>query len=149
LRTLPLGKGEIRRKSNAPAGQRVAILAFGTLLYPALEVADGIDATVANMRFVKPLDIDLIQSLAQNHDYFVTIEDGAIAGGAGGACLEALSSLGINKPLLQLGLPDEFIEHGDYSLLMTKCGLDAEGITNSIKRRFPAVLATNSVVLGK
>jgi 1-deoxy-D-xylulose-5-phosphate synthase len=149
LRTLPLGKGEIRRKSNAPAGQRVAILAFGTLLYAALEAAEGFDATVANMRFVKPLDIDLIKSLAADHDYLVTIEDGAIAGGAGGACLEALSSLGINKPLLQLGLPDEFIEHGDYQLLMTKGGLDVEGITNSIKKRFPAVLMANSAISGK
>ena len=149
LRTLPLGKGEIRRKSNAPAGKRVAILAFGTLLYAALEVAESIDAAVANMRFVKPLDIDLIKSLAADHDYFVTIEDGAIQGGAGSACLEALSNLGINKPLLQLGLPDQFIEHGDYSLLMTKCGLDVEGIANSIKQRFPAVLAINSVLVGK
>jgi 1-deoxy-D-xylulose-5-phosphate synthase len=149
LRTLPLGRGEIRRQSNAPTGQRVAILAFGTLLYSALEAAEGIDATVANMRFVKPLDIDLIKSLAADHDYFVTIEDGAIQGGAGSACLEALSSLGINKPLLQLGLPDQFIEHGDYQLLMTKCGLDVEGITNSIKKRFPAVLVANSVISGK
>lgn len=149
LRTLPLGKGEIRRKSNAPAGQRVAILAFGTLLYAALEAAEGVDVTVANMRFVKPLDVDLIKSLAETHDYFVAIEDGAIAGGAGSACLEAFSSLGIYKPLLQLGLPDEFIEHGDYQLLMTKCGLDVEGITNSIKKRFPAVLMANSVISGK
>ncbi|MBU3604861.1 1-deoxy-D-xylulose-5-phosphate synthase [Polynucleobacter sp. AP-Kaivos-20-H2] len=149
LRTLPFGKGEIRRKSTAPAGQRLAILAFGTLLYPALEVAEGINATVANMRFVKPLDVDLIQSLAADHDYFVTIEDGAIAGGAGSACLEALSNLGIHKPLLQLGLPDQFIEHGDYSLLMTKCGLDVEGIANSIKQRFPAILTVNSALVGK
>ena len=149
LRTLPMGKGELRRKSTAPLGQRVAILAFGTLLYPALEVAEGIDATVANMRFVKPLDVDLIQSLAVDHDYFVTIEDGAIAGGAGSACLEALSNLGINKPLLQLGLPDQFIEHGDYGLLMTKCGLDAEGIAKSIKQRFPAILTVNSALVGK
>ncbi len=149
LRTLPLGKGEIRRKSNAPTGQRLAILAFGTLLYAGLEVAEGIDATLANMRFVKPLDLDLIKSLAENHDYFVTIEDGAIQGGAGSACLEALAALGINKPLLQLGLPDEFIEHGDYQLLMTKCGLDVEGIANSIKKRFPAVLMANSVISGK
>jgi len=119
------------------------------LLYPALEVAESIDATVANMRFVKPLDIDLIRSLAADHDYFVTIEDGAIAGGAGSACLEALAHLSINKPLLQLGLPDQFIEHGDYQLLMTKCGLDVEGITNSIKKRFPAVLMANSVISGK
>ena len=149
LRTLPFGKGEIRRKSNAPSGQRIAILAFGTLLYPALEVAQSIDATVANMRFVKPLDIDLIQSLAADHDYFVTVEDGVIQGGAGSACLEALSSLGINKPLLQLGLPDQFIEHGDYSLLMTKCGLDVEGMSNSIKQRFPTLLTINSVAAGK
>jgi 1-deoxy-D-xylulose-5-phosphate synthase len=149
LRSLPLGKGEIRRKSTAPAGHRIAILAFGTLLYPALEVAEGMDATVANMRFVKPLDIDLIKSLAADHDYFVTIEDGAIQGGAGSACLEALSKLGINKPLLQLGLPDQFIEHGDYNLLMAKCGLDVEGIAHSIKQRFPAVLMANSVISGK
>ena len=149
LRTLPLGKGEIRRQSTAPAGQRVAILAFGTLLYSALEVAEGIDATVANMRFVKPLDIDLIKSLAVDHDYFVTVEDGAIQGGAGSACLEALSAMGINKPLLQLGLPDEFVEHGDYQLLMTKCGLDVEGMANSIKQRFPAVFSANSVISGK
>jgi 1-deoxy-D-xylulose-5-phosphate synthase len=149
LRTLPLGKGEIRRQSQAPAGQRVAILAFGTLLYSALEVAEAIDATVANMRFVKPLDVDLIQKLAADHDYFLTIEDGSIQGGAGSACLEALSSLGLNKPLLQLGLPDQFIEHGDYQLLMTKCGLDVEGITNSIKQRFPVAFTANSVISGK
>lgn len=149
LRSLPLGKGEIRRKSNAPAGKRVAILAFGTLLYAALEVAEGIDATVANMRFVKPLDVDLIKSLAADHDYFVTIEDGAIQGGAGSACLEALANMGIHKPLLQLGLPDQFIEHGDYNLLMTKCGLDVEGIANSIKQRFPTEIAINSALVGK
>ena len=149
LRSLPLGKAEIRRKSNAPTGKRVAILAFGTLLYAALEVAESIDATVANMRFVKPLDVDLIKSLAADHDYFVTIEDGVIQGGAGSACLEALASIGIYKPLLQLGLPDQFIEHGDYNLLMTKCGLDVEGIANSIKQRFPTEIAINSALVGK
>jgi 1-deoxy-D-xylulose-5-phosphate synthase len=149
LRTLPLGRGEIRRKSSAPTGKRIAILVFGTLLYSALEAAESLDATVANMRFVKPLDVELIQSLAADHDYFVTIEDGVIAGGAGSACLEALTKLGIQKPLLQLGLPDEFIEHGDYQLLMTKCGLDVEGITNSMKQRFPAVFVANSVISGK
>ena len=149
LRTVPLGKGELRRKSNAPAGQRIAILAFGTLLYPALEVAQQIDASVANMRFVKPLDTELLKSLAQDHDYFVTIEDGAIQGGAGSACLEALSAMGINKPLLQLGLPDEFVEHGDYKLLMSRCGLDAEGIAKAISLRFPTKNATNPVAAGK
>lgn len=149
LRTLPLGKGEVRRQSNAPVGSRVAILAFGTLLYPALAVAEQFDATVANMRFVKPLDVELIKSLAADHDYFVTVEDGAIQGGAGSACLEALSAMGINKPLLQLGIPDEFVEHGDYKLLMAKCGLDAEGIARSITRRFPEILRANSAVVGK
>ena len=149
LRTVPLGKGELRRKSSAPAGQRIAILAFGTLLYPALEVAEQIDASVANMRFVKPLDLELLKSLAQDHDYFVTIEDGAIQGGAGSACLEALSAMGINKPLLQLGLPDEFVEHGDYKLLMSKCGLDSVGIAKAISLRFPMKTATNPVVAGK
>jgi len=124
-------------------------LAFGTLLYPALKVAEQFDATVANMRFVKPLDLDLLKSLAVDHDYLVTIEDGAIQGGAGSACLEALSAAGLNKPILQLGIPDEFIEHGDYKLLMAKCGLDAAGIAKSIAQRFPAVLSANSLVTGK
>ena len=136
LRTLPLGKGEIRRKTNAESGTRIAILAFGTLLYPTLEVAETIDATVVNMRFVKPLDLELLQSLAQNHDYLVSIEDGAIQGGAGSACLEALAAAGIHKPFLQLGLPDQFIEHGDYKLLMKQCGLDEAGIAQAIKQRF-------------
>jgi 1-deoxy-D-xylulose-5-phosphate synthase len=146
LRTIPLGKGEIRRKSNAPVGQRLVILAFGTLLYSALEVAEQIDASVANMRFVKPLDIGLLKSLAQDHDYFVTIEDGAILGGAGSACLEALSAMGIHKPLLQLGLPDQFVEHGDYKLLMGQCGLDLRGIAQSISERFPALNSIKTVV---
>ena len=149
LRTVPLGKGEVRRQSSAPAGQRIAILAFGTLLYPALEVAEQINASVANMRFVKPLDLELLKSLAQDHDYFVTIEDGAIQGGAGSACLEALSAMGINKPLLQLGLPDVFVEHGDYKLLMSQCGLDVAGIAKAISLRFPVKTATNPVAVGK
>ncbi|QWE18349.1 1-deoxy-D-xylulose-5-phosphate synthase [Polynucleobacter corsicus] len=149
LRTVPLGKGEVRRQSSAPAGQRIAILAFGTLLYPALEVAEQIDASVANMRFVKPLDLELLKSLAQDHDYFVTIEDGAIQGGAGSACLEALSAMGINKPLLQLGLPDAFVEHGDYKLLMSQCGLDIAGIAKAISLRFPAKIAANPAAVGK
>ena len=149
LRTIPLGKGEIRRKSNAPLGKRVAIIAFGTLLYPALEVAEQIDATVANMRFVKPLDVDLVKSLASDHDYLVTLEDGAIEGGAGSACLEVLAKAGMTKPLLQLGIPDEFVEHGDYSILMAQCGLDAIGIAKSITERFPDLLNVKTAVLGK
>jgi 1-deoxy-D-xylulose-5-phosphate synthase len=132
-----LGKGEIRRESTAVAGKRFAILAFGTLLYPALDVGELLNATVVNMRFVKPLDVDLLKAVAANHDYLVTIEDGAIMGGAGSACLEALIQLNIHKPVLQLGLKDEFIEHGDYNLLMSRCGLDTDGIKTSIITRFP------------
>jgi 1-deoxy-D-xylulose-5-phosphate synthase len=139
LRSVPLGKGEVRRESTAAAGKRLAILAFGTLLYPALDVGEALNATVVNMRFVKPLDVDLLKAVAANHDYLVTIEDGAIMGGAGSACLEALIQLNINKPVLQLGLKDEFIEHGDYNLLMSRCGLDADGIKTSITARFSSL----------
>ena len=149
LRTVPFGKAELRRKSSAVSGQRMAILAFGTLLYPALEAGEQLNATVANMRFVKPLDVELLKTLAQDHDYFVTIEDGVIQGGAGSACLEALAAMGLHKPLLQLGLPDSFIEHGDYKLLMANCGLNAEGILQSIQARFPTILPVNSVAIGK
>ncbi|QWD21121.1 1-deoxy-D-xylulose-5-phosphate synthase [Polynucleobacter paneuropaeus] len=149
LRTVPFGKAELRRKSSAASGQRIAILAFGTLLYPALEVGEQLNATVANMRFVKPLDVELLKTLAQDHDYFVTIEDGVIQGGAGSACLEALAAMGLNRPLLQLGLPDSFIEHGDYKLLMANCGLNAEGILKSIHKRFSAVLPVNWAAIGK
>ena len=142
LRSLPLGKGEVRRESTAVAGKRLVILAFGTLLYPALDVGELLNATVVNMRFVKPLDVDLLKAVATNHDYLVTIEDGAIMGGAGSACLEALIQSNINKPVLQLGLKDEFIEHGDYNLLMSRCGLDADGIKTAITTRFPGAFST-------
>lgn len=127
------GKGEVRRK-----GQRVAILAFGTLLYPALAAAERLDATVANMRFVKPLDAELVAELARTHDAIVTVEDGCIMGGAGSAVTEALNAAGLNVPVLQLGLPDEFVEHGDVAKLMSLCGLDAAGIEASIVKRFAA-----------
>ena len=135
------GKGEIRRLSTQPAGQgatRIAILAFGTLLYPALQAAEKLDATVANMRFVKPLDEQLVAELARTHDAFVTIEDGCVMGGAGSALLEALQAAGLNLPVLQLGLPDEFVEHGDPVKLMSLCGLDAPGIEQAILKRFGA-----------
>jgi 1-deoxy-D-xylulose-5-phosphate synthase len=132
LKELPLGKGEIRRTSTAKNSPKVAILAFGTLLHPALEVAETFDATVANMRFIKPLDVDLVCELAKSHDLIVTLEEGAIGGGAGSACLEALSAAGIEVPSLVLGLPDRFVDHGDHALLMKECGLDVEGITKAI-----------------
>ena len=130
LKELPLGRGEIRR-----SGKKVAILAFGTLLYPALEVAERIDATVANMRFIKPLDIDLVCSLARTHDLIVTLEEGAVGGGAGSACLEALAENSIEVPCLQLGLPDRFVDHGDHALLMKECGLDVDGIQKAIQKK--------------
>jgi 1-deoxy-D-xylulose-5-phosphate synthase len=132
LKELPLGKGEIRRTTTAKSSPKIAILAFGTLLYPALEVAEILDATVANMRFIKPLDVDLVCELAKTHDLIVTLEEGAIGGGAGSACLEALSAAGIEVPSLILGLPDRFVDHGDHALLMKECGLDVDGITKSI-----------------
>ncbi|MFN3860452.1 MAG: 1-deoxy-D-xylulose-5-phosphate synthase [Roseateles sp.] len=129
----PWGKGEVRRR-----GQGIAILAFGTLLYPALEAAERLDATVANMRFVKPLDAELVAELARTHDALVTLEDGCVMGGAGSAVTEALNAAGITVPVLQLGLPDEFVEHGDPVKLMSLCGLDAAGIEASIVKRFGA-----------
>lgn len=136
---LPFGKGEVRRSIGRPASQggtRIAILAFGTLLYPALAAADKIDATVANMRFVKPLDTALVAELANTHDALVTIEDGCLMGGAGSAVQEALAAAGILIPVLSLGLPDLFIEHGDPVGLMALHGLDATGIEQSILKRF-------------
>ena len=136
---IPFGKGEVRRTVQRPVGQggqRVAILAFGTLLYPALAAAESLDATVANMRFVKPLDVALVSELARTHDAIVTVEDGCVMGGAGGAVQEALAAAGILIPVLSLGLPDVFVEHGDPAKLMAMCGLDAAGIEQSIQKRF-------------
>jgi 1-deoxy-D-xylulose-5-phosphate synthase len=132
LKELPLGKAEIRRTTSGLQGKKVAILAFGTLLYPALEVAPDFDATVVNMRFIKPLDVDLVCKMAKEHDLIVTLEEGAVGGGAGGACLEALSTAGIEVSTLVIGLPDRFVDHGDHALLMKECGLDAVGISKAI-----------------
>jgi 1-deoxy-D-xylulose-5-phosphate synthase len=139
MTAIPLGKGEVRREAGQNTGahgKRIAILAFGTLLYPALAAAERIDATVANMRFAKPLDVALVAELARTHDALVTVEDGCTMGGAGSAVLEALQQAGIAMPVLVLGLPDEFIEHGDPVVLMSRCGLDAAGIEQSILKRF-------------
>ena len=130
LDTIPLGKGELRRN-----GKQVAILAFGTMVAPALKAGEELNATVANMRFVKPLDAALVLELAASHDLLVTVEEGCIMGGAGSAVAEALAAAGVVKPLLQLGLPDKFIDHGDAPQLLAQCGLDAAGIAASIKQR--------------
>jgi len=131
LTELPWGRGEVRRR-----GQRIAILAFGTVLHAALEAAGKLDATVANMRFVKPLDSALVAELARTHEAIVTVEEGCVPGGAGSAVLEALQAEGIDTPVLRLGLPDEFIEHGDPGKLLSLVGLDAAGIEKSILKRF-------------
>jgi len=135
LQTLPFGAGEVRRR-----GRGLAILAFGTLLYPALEVGEQIQATVVNMRWAKPLDTALLLEIAQQHEALVTVEDGAVMGGAGSAVGEALAAAGIVRPLLHLGLPDVFIEHGDPAKLMALQGLDAAGIRAAIEARFAAVI---------
>jgi len=129
MQAIPLGKGEIRR-----TGKRIALLAFGAMLKPALDAAEALDATVANMRFVKPLDLDLVKRLAETHDLLVTVEEHQIMGGAGSAVCEALASLGFQGKILLLGLPDRFIDHGDPGRLLASVGLDAEGIRNSVQR---------------
>ncbi len=128
MQTIELGKGEIRRQ-----GHKVAILSFGTLLPGALEAAERLDATVANMRFAKPLDGQLIASLAANHDLLVTLEDNVIAGGAGSGVNEYLAASEILIPTLNLGLPDRYIDHGSQAEQHAECGLDADGIEASIK----------------
>ena len=142
LSALPFGKGEVRRQ-----GQRIAILAFGTLLYPALQAAERLNATVVNMRWAKPLDTELLLQVAAGHEALVTLEEGAIMGGAGSAVAEALAAAGVVKPLLQLGLPDEFIEHGDPSRLLSLQGLDAAGIEASVRQRFGDLASTASPAL--
>ena len=130
MTALPLGRGEIRRR-----GKALAILAFGPLLQPALEAAEEIDATVANMRFVKPLDERLVAELADSHELLVTVEENVVMGGAGSAVLEALQKMGKTTAVLQLGLPDRFIDQGDPGIQLAHAGLNKEGIVKSIRER--------------
>ena len=135
LEALPYGKAEMRRR-----GRGIALLVFGTLLHPALEVAEQINATVVNMRWAKPLDTELLLQIAQQHEALVTLEEGAVMGGAGSAVAEALNAAAVVRPMLQLGLPDRFIEHGDPARLLALNGLDAAGIGNAVKTRFAELL---------
>ncbi len=135
LQPLPFGKGVMRRE-----GRGLAILAFGTLLHPAMQAAERLGATVVDMRWAKPLDLELLHAVAASHEAIVTVEEGAIMGGAGSAVSEALQAAGILRPMLQLGLPDRFIEHGDPARLLAIEGLDAAGIEKSILGRFGAVV---------
>jgi 1-deoxy-D-xylulose-5-phosphate synthase len=134
LTGLPVGKGEIRRQ-----GKGVALLAFGAMLKPALEAAEALDATVANMRFVKPLDVELVKRLAETHHLIVTVEEHQIMGGAGSAVCEALVQMKLEKRVLLLGLPDRFIDHGDPARLLASVGLDAEGIRASVTSAISAM----------
>jgi 1-deoxy-D-xylulose-5-phosphate synthase len=138
LTPLEIGKG--RRIRN---GKGVAILNFGTLLAPALEAAEAIGATVADMRFVKPLDEELVLELAEQHELLVTLEENAIAGGAGSAVTEFLNSRLVTMPVLQLGLPDTFMDHGKHGELLAECGLDAAGIESSIRTRIETLRHQN------
>ena len=137
LQVLPLGRAEIRR-----IGRGVAILAFGPLLYEALKAAESMDATVVNMRWAKPLDLDMLAQVAQQHDRFITLEDGARMGGAGAAVLEALQDMGIQKPVLVMGFEDAFTEHGDPQELMQHYGLTAAGIHQRMAQAWPDFYVT-------
>lgn len=141
MRGIPLGKGEIRRQ-----GARLALLVFGNLLATALAVGEELNLTVANMRFVKPLDSELIKELARQHDYLVTLEENALHGGAGSAVLETLQQLGLERPVLSLGLPDDFLQQGDPTQVMRACGLDQEGISKTLRSRFGARLRRPGVI---
>lgn len=132
---LPLGKAERRRQ-----GRRIAFLAFGSMVAPAMQAAEALDATVVNMRFVKPLDIAMIRQLAADHDAFVTVEEHVVMGGAGSACLEAMQAEGLTQPVLMLGLPDRFIDHGDHALLLRLERLDGAGIEAQVRERFGSLL---------
>ena len=134
LDALAFGKGEIRMQ-----GKQIAILVFGSLLYPAMEAAKALGASVVNMRWAKPLDTELLIQVAKTHTALVTLEDGATMGGAGSAVLESLQAAGLTLPVIQLGLPDAFIEHGDPIALMASLGLDAQGIQASIQSRFTVI----------
>lgn len=130
MTALPIGRGEVRRE-----GKRVAILAFGSMLKPALEAAAELNATVVNMRFVKPVDAELVFRMAASHELLVTVEENVVSGGAGSAVVEALAAAGMPVPVLTLGLPDQFVEHGDHQLLLAECGLDAAGILRAVRER--------------
>jgi len=141
LNPLPFGKGDMRRQ-----GKGVAILAFGTLLYPALQAGGALNASVANMRWAKPLDTELLLELARTHEALVTVEEGCTMGGAGSAVMEALNHAGVTKPVLALGLGDFFTEHGAPVKLLAQQGLDAAGIEASVRQRFAAWVAAEPSV---
>jgi 1-deoxy-D-xylulose-5-phosphate synthase len=134
----PVGKAQVKRK-----GKGIAILAFGSMVAQAIKAGEALDATVVNMRFVKPLDTELLRELATTHDGFITVEEHVIMGGAGAACMEAFSAMGIKTDVMLLGLPDRFIDHGDHQQLLAAEGLDAKGIEASARARFAHLLSSD------
>jgi 1-deoxy-D-xylulose-5-phosphate synthase len=128
MSTLDIGKAEVRRK-----GKKVAILAFGSMVTPAMEAGEKLDATVVNMRFIKPLDENMIQAMAQTHDLLITVEDNAVMGGAGSAINEVLMSKNISIPVINMGIPDKFIDHGTREELLAACQLNSGGIIAAIE----------------
>jgi 1-deoxy-D-xylulose-5-phosphate synthase len=138
LEPLPIGKGRMLREARGRRRPRVAIVAFGAMVLPALEAAEILDAAVADMRFVKPIDQELVLELAQSSDLLVTVEDNARLGGAGSAVNEVLALQHHLIPVLNLGLPDHFVEHGSREELLAQCGLDASGMLRSIQKRIRA-----------
>ena len=138
LATLPIGKGFVVRSIDKalPPKKRIAFICFGPLLYSALSVAQEINATVVDMRFVKPLDEKLLLEIADSHDGLVFVEDSAAKGGAGSACLEVLSDNNIHIQTLLLGLPDEYVEHGELNMLLDSYGLSKEKIKQRVLARF-------------
>ncbi len=134
MRTLPVGKGQILRQ-----GDHVALLAFGSMLAPAREAADLLNGTVANMRFVKPLDEELVMRLAMEHTLLVTLEENAVMGGAGSAVNECLAAQGITTPVINMGLPDRFVDHGSRNELLNECGLNVPAILHAVHNH-PAYL---------
>ena len=131
MRELAIGRGVLRRR-----GHGIAILAFGSVLKAALQAAEALDASVADMRFVKPLDEALVAELAGSHTHLVTVEENVVQGGAGSAVAESLARMGTEVPMLHLGLPDHFVEHGDPVALLRDCGLDGDGVLRAIRKRY-------------
>jgi 1-deoxy-D-xylulose-5-phosphate synthase len=127
LETLAIGKGEVRRR-----GEKIAILAFGSLLPAALKAGEQLNATVVNMRFVKPIDADLIKELAATHELLVSVEENALVGGGGAEIARVVDGCTSAPRLLRLGLPDSFVDHGDQAILLAEVGLDADGLVRSI-----------------
>ena len=144
LEVMAIGKGQVERSIQDKPAKRIAFICFGPMLYTAMEVAEAIDATVVNMRFVKPLDEALLQSIATSHDGIVLVEDSCVMGGAGSACLEYLAEQDIQVSALQIGLPDQFTEHGDIPSLMELYGISAKQIEARVRTRFAIEACTTA-----